>query len=96
MKDCDNNGEYKFTWITSGYKPTKSGQRFELNFCFKFEKAEVAKKFQVKFYPQEKASHITWGTEINRIEMSVRGMESTSAASDSLFMNLVPTEVTFK
>ena len=50
-------------------------------------------KFQVKFYPSEKSSHITWGTEVKRIEFDVRGLETGGAAP---YKVLAPTNISFK
>lgn len=93
-KEGDNGCDYVFTWLTSGFQPTKSGQRSELAFIFKFENAEVVNTFQVKMYSREKSSHLTWGTEVKRIELEVRGMEPTTGATP--YKNLAPTNVTFK
>lgn len=93
-KEGDNSCVYQFSWLTSGFQPTKSGQRSELNFTFKFENAEVVNTFQVKMYSREKSSHITWGTEIRRMELEVRGVEPMSSATP--YKTLAPTNVSFK
>ena len=93
-KTSDNACDYTFTWLTSGFQPTKSGQRSELSFIFKFEHAEVANSFQVKMYSREKSSHLTWGTEVRRIELEVRGMESSAGAAP--YKTLAPTKINYK
>ena len=92
-KEGDSSNEYHFSWLTSGFQPTKSGHRSEITFIFKFENAEVVNKFQVKFYPPEKSSHITWGTEVRRMELEVRGMETSAGAS--LYKTLAPSNIRY-
>ena len=93
-KGSDASCEYKFCWLTNGFQPTKSGNRDDLNITFKFENADVVNSFQVKFYAQEKASHITWGTEVRRLELEVRGINSGTGATPH--KTLAPTNVVFK
>lgn len=95
-KESDSAYEYVFSWITNGFQPTKSGQRNELAFSFKFENAEVTKKFQVKFYSREKGSHITWGTEIHKMELVVRGMVCVAKDGATPYQTLAPTTVNLK
>ena len=96
-KEGESSSEYQFSWITNGFQPTKSGKRSELSFSFKFENAQVLNKLQVKFYPQEKGSHLTWGTEIHRIEYEVRGIERISKGSEATpYKTLAPHNINFR
>ena len=93
-KSTDSSCDYTFTWLTSGFQPTKSGQRSDLAFMFKFENAEVVNTFQVKMYAREKSSHLTWGTEVKRIELEVRGVEPVTSAAP--LKTYAPSNVSFK
>lgn len=93
-KDGENSTDYQFSWLTSGFLPTKRGSRDEIVVIFKFENAEVTSKLQVKLYSPEKSSHITWGTEVRRMEFEVKGIEPLTRASP--YQSLVPTSVSFK
>ena len=93
-KDGDNSAEYQFSWLTSGFQPTKKGRRDEIVVIFKFENAEVTSKLQVKLYSPEKGSHITWGTEVRRMEFEVKGIEPLTSSTP--YQSLVPTSVSYK
>ena len=88
--DCN---EYTFTWLTNGFAPTATGKRNDLRIAFTFENAELATSQQVKFYPVAKSSHLTWGTEVQKIELEARGQPAGGAAG---YQNLAPTNVSFK
>ena len=87
--------EYKFTWFTSGYTTTQTGKRHELRFSFLFEYGELAASFQVKFYPIQSSSHLTWGTEIHRIELEGRG-DFGGGGGATGYASLAPTNISFK
>ena len=89
----ENCVEYKFAWFTNGYAATTNGKRHELHIVFVFDSAKLVTNFQVKFYPITKSSHLTWGTEIHRIELEGRGnLDGAGAAG---FESLVPTNIKF-
>lgn len=88
----EEHTEYQFTWLTNGYTETAKGQRHELRFSFMFESVEISTNFQVKFYPVQRATHLTWGTEIHKIEMEGRGQFGAAAG----FHSIAPTKVTFR
>ena len=90
QEDCTN---YNFTWFTNGYTATRQGQRHELHFSFLFENAELVANFQVKFYSIQNTSHLTWGTEIHRIEFDGKGQFGSGAAA---FQTITPINITFK
>ena len=92
MEEKPEYTNYKFTWFTNGYTETKKGQRHELHFSFLFENAELVTDFQVKFYPIQHTS-VTWGTEINRIELIGKGQFGRGAAA---FQTLSPIDITFR
>lgn len=87
-EDC---AEYTFTWFTNGYTTTQKGRRHDLKFSFLFDNTELAVSFQVKFYPVQDSTHLTWGTKIQRIELGAKGQAGAVG-----FQTLSPTNVTFK
>ena len=87
-EDC---AEYTFTWFTNGYTTTQKGRRHDLKFSFLFDNTELAVSFQVKFYPVQDSTHLTWGTKIQRIELEAKGQAGAVG-----FQTLSPTKVTFK
>lgn len=93
-KERDGSTEYEFSWLTSGFQPTKTGRRSDVNFTFKFENAEVVHTFQVKFYSPEKGSHITWGTEVRRLELEVKGLLPLDSTTP--YQTLAPTNISCK
>ena len=88
----DDATTYNFTWFTNGFRPTSSGKRNDLRCCFKFEGAELATNFQVKFYGLGSSSHLTWGTAVRNIELEAK-MQTDGAVP---FQNLIPSKVSFK
>lgn len=87
---------YTFSWLTNGFKPTPQGKRNELRVMFGFPHTEFATSFQVKFYPLSKASNLTWGTEVRRIDLEGRGIGAASSDGATPSLHLAPTNVTFK
>ena len=93
-KERDGTTDYEFSWLTSGFQPTKSGRRSDVNFIFQFENAEVVHAFQVKFYSPDRGAHITWGTEVRRLELEVKGFIPLDSASP--YQTLSPTNISVK
>jgi len=88
--------QYIFSWLTNGFRPTGQGKRNDLRMMFRFPHAEFATSFQVKFYPPTKASNLTWGTEIKRIDLEGRGISGALSDGATPTLNLTPTKVAFK
>ena len=91
VEERDDCAEYTFTWFTNGYTTTQKGRRHELKFSFMFDNTELGVNFQVKFYPVQDSTHLTWGTKIQRIELEAKGQ-----AGGVGFQTLSPTNVIFK
>ena len=95
-KEEGDTTEYTFSWITNGFTPTQRGRRNDLRVAFTFPHAELSTSFQVKFYSLEKSSHLTWGTEVHRIELEGRGIDGSPQEGATPMQSLAPTKVTFK
>lgn len=96
FKANDRSCEYKFSWITSGFKPTKRGERNDLSFVYHFQNAEVIHKVQAKLYSPENGSHIKWGTQVIKTELTVNGLDPITAGSASPLQTLFPSKVLYK
>lgn len=94
VDEREDHTTYTLTWLTNGYTSTQKGRRSELKFSFIFDNLELAENFQVKFYPVQSSTHLTWGTRIERIEFEARTSRPLKEAVD--FQTLSPTNVTFK
>ena len=94
VDEREDHTTYTLTWLTNGYTSTQKGRRSELKFSFMFDNLELAENFQVKFYPVQSGTHLTWGTTIERIELQARTSRPVKEAVD--FQTLSPTNVTFK
>ena len=94
VDEREDHTTYTLTWLTNGYTSTQKGRRHELRFSFMFDNLELAESFQVKFYPVQSSTHLTWGTTIERIELEARSSKPLTEAVN--FQTLSPTNITFK
>ena len=68
----------------------------DLAIVYHFESAEVTHKIQVKFYSPERSSHLTWGTSVTKMDLTVKGLDHKTPGSASPHSNLVPSNVQYK